>query len=250
MSIIDTFDAESEEILKPHFIAPKAYGFPEIVVAAYKRDTVELASEIYGSNTVSTVELGYTLDINSLTYKGRRIAIYFQPPGSSGTASVLEELISKGGKKFIFFGGCGSLSSSIPACSIVIPTAAYRDEGVSYHYMPAGDYVDVPTSSQLIEIFTELNIPHIQGKTWTTDAIFRETRKNMMLRKSEGCVVVEMECAAVMAVGSFRGVEVYQFLYVEDNLDNEKWDPRTMDKTPRRAEEKYLKIALEIASRV
>jgi len=250
MSIIDTFDSESEEILKPHFISPKAYGFPEIAIATYKRHIIELASEIFGSSTVSTVKAGYTLPIDSLSYKGRDFAIYFQPPGASISAAVLEELISKGGKKFVFFGACGSLSSDIPAGSIVIPTAAYRDEGVSYHYMPAGDYVKIPTSGRLAEIFSELGIPHITGRTWTTDAIFRETRNNMELRKSEGCCVVEMECASVVSVGLFRGVEIYQFLYVEDNLDTETWDPRTMDKIPRSAEERYLRAALEIALRI
>jgi uridine phosphorylase len=250
MSIIDAFDDETEEILKPGFISPKAFGFPEVVIAAYRRDIIEMAAEIYGNTIVSTLQAGYTLPIGSLTYRDRLIAIYFQPPGGSSAAATLEELISKGGKKFVFFGACGALSSDLPVGSIVIPVEAYRDEGVSYHYMPVGDYVKIPTADRIAGIFAELNIPYTLGKTWTTDAIFRETRKNMMLRKSEGCVIVEMECASVMAVGKFRGVEIYQFLYVEDNLDTERWDPRTMDKTPRSAEERYLRIALEIATRV
>lgn len=250
MSIIDTFDAETEEILKPHFISPKAYGFPETVIAAFRKDTVSLAAELYGNRIVSTVQAGYTLPINSLTYKGHDIAVYFQPPGGSSSAAILEELISKGGKKFVFFGACGALDSDIHPGRIIVPNAAYRDEGVSYHYMPAGDYVKVQTSGRLAEILAELNIPYIVGKTWTTDAIFRETIKNKELRKSEGCIVVEMECASIMSVGLFRGAEIYQFLYAEDNLDNEKWDPRTMDKTPRSAQELYLKTALEIALRI
>ena len=250
MSLINTFDDETEEIIKPQFVAPKAFGFPEVVVAAFSREAVELAADLYGCSTVSTVEAGYTLAISALTYKGRSIAIYFQPPGSAGTATILEKLISKGGRKFIFFGACGSLSSDIPAGSIIVPTAAYRDEGVSYHYMPAGDYVDVASAGRLAEMFTKLGIPYKSGKTWTTDAIFRETRKNMALRKSEGCVVVDMECASIMAVARFRGVEAYQFLYVEDNLDTERWDQRTMDKTPRSIEERYLKVALEIAAAI
>lgn len=49
--------------------------------------------------------------------------------------------------------------------------------------------------------------------TWTTDAFYRETKRNMEKRKEEGCGVVEMECASIMAVGQIRKKEVYQFLY-------------------------------------
>ena len=39
------------------------------------------------------------------------------------------------------FGTCGVLDRDIEATSIIIPTAALRDEGTSYHYLPASDEV-------------------------------------------------------------------------------------------------------------
>jgi len=45
-------------------------------------------------------------------------------------------------------------------------------------------------------------------------------------------------------------VEVYQYLYAEDNLDDVKWDPRTLGKVPKNISEAYLKVALEIAFRI
>lgn len=53
-----------------------------------------------------------------------------------------------------------------------------------------------------------------------------------------------------MAAGQFRNVPVYQFFYVDDCLDGEKWDPRTLGARPASSHEKYLKIALEIASQL
>ena len=85
---------------------------------------------------------------------------------------------------------------------------------------------------------------------WTTDGFYRETRNNMEQRKADGCIAVDMECASVMAVARFRGVPVYQFLYAEDSLDGGSWDPRTLGKLPRSDHEKYLRIALEAASRL
>lgn len=53
-----------------------------------------------------------------------------------------------------------------------------------------------------------------------------------------------------MAAGQFRNVPVYQFFYADDCLDGEKWDPRTSGARPASSHEKYLKIALEIASQL
>lgn len=116
--------------------------------------------------------------------------------------------------------------------------------------MPANDFVDITSSKRLGKIFDELNIPYVFGKTWTTDAFYRETRNNVETRKKDGCITVEMECASVMAASQFRKVPAYQFLYAEDSLDEEVWDSRTMGKVPHSDIEKYLKIALEVAIRI
>ena len=93
-------------------------------------------------------------------------------------------------------------------------------------------------------------IPYVFGKTWTTDAFYRETKNNIEARKKDGCITVEMECASVMAASQFRKIAAFQFLYAEDSLDGDVWDSRTMGKIPHSAIEKYLKIALEVAIRI
>jgi uridine phosphorylase len=90
-------------------------------------------------------------------------------------------------------------------------------------------------------------LPYVNGKTWTTDAIFRETKGNMEKRRSEGCITVEMECASIMAVAQFRNVEAYQFLYAADCLDGVEWDARTFGNLPQDDREKFLRIAVEVA---
>ena len=128
--------------------------------------------------------------------------------------------------KFIMFGGAGCLDKDIARGKIMIPTEAYRDEGTSYHYAPAADYITLKNSHIVADFMKEANIPCVLGKTWTTDAIYRETRGNYEKRKQDGCIAVEMECAAVQAVCDFRGVELYNFLKSGDLLDAPKWDPR------------------------
>ena len=155
-----------------------------------------------------------------------------------------------GAKKVLYFGSCGSLDKAITAGHLLVPTAAYRDEGTSYHYAPPSDFIEVRSADRLAVIFDGLSVPYIKTKTWTTDAIYRETQDNMAKRKSEGCSVVEMECASVMAAAQFRGIEAYQFLYAADCLDGEAWDSRILGKMPDDMRERILMIAIETASRL
>lgn len=250
MSIIKTYDNTSEEILQPSLIYPKIQGFPEVAVATFRLKTAEMAAELFDGEVIGTLYAGFSIPIYKIHYHGKAIAIYFTPMGGPIAVGLLEEVIAIGAKKAVFFGSCGTLDRNLPAETLIVPTAAYRDEGTSYHYMAASDYVEVPTAGKLCGILDELHEPYICGKTWTTDGLYRETRKNMQARRQEGCITVDMECASVMAAGSFRGAEIYQYLYTEDNLDDEAWDARTMGKILRSTHERYLNIALEIACRV
>lgn len=59
-------------------------------------------------------------------------------------------------------------------------------------------------------------IPYVKGKTWTTDAFYRETINNFEIRKADGCISVEMECSAIQAMCDFRNLNVYMFLTCGD----------------------------------
>jgi len=63
-------------------------------------------------------------------------------------------------------------------------------------------------------------------KTWTTDAIYRETKGKRDARMAEGCDVVEMEAAALFAVAQFREVILGQVAYGGDLVVPEGWDFR------------------------
>jgi len=250
MGIEKAFENLSEEILQPWKIVNKIEDFPEIAIVTFNNHTIEIIQNREDIEKISEFHAGFVIPIYSVTHKNKKIAVYQSLIGGAGTAMLLEEMIAKGAKKFVFFGSCGTLNKNIDAGNLIIPTAAYRDEGASYHYMAAGDYIEVKTAEKLSHIMKKLNISHIKGKTWTTDAIYRETRHNMLKRKSEGCITVDMECASIMAVGKFRGAEIYEYLYAEDNLDNIEWERRSMGSVPLNANGKYWQIALDIAAMI
>ena len=250
MSIINTFDRLSEEIIKATDIVAPIDNFPRIAVVTFKDQIVNLARNMAGTEQLCTMNAGFDIPVYKIVYRGKELAFYQTILGGAASAGLLEEMIARGVEKFIFFGSCGTLDDQLAAGHLIVPTAAYRDEGGSYHYAPAGDYLPVNTSARLAKILAELGLPYVEGKTWTTDAFYRETRNNMAARKNEGCLTVEMECASIMAAGQFRNTEVYQYLYTEDSLDGKAWDPRTMGKVPESSYEKYFRIALEIALRL
>lgn len=250
MSLFDTFDPDSEEILKPSHMIQPVEGFPETVVLTFEEKSLQALQSGWNARVAATLRGGRNIPVYALRHNGRELAVCQSIIGGAGTAGLLEEALALGAKKVLIYGSCGVLDAELAAGHFILPTQAYRDEGISYHYLPPADYVDIPTTARLGEIFDELNLPYVKGRVWTTDAIYRETRANMEKRKADGCLAVDMECASTMAVGQFRGVPVYQFLYAEDSLDGEAWDARTWGAVPASDYEKYLRVALEVASRL
>jgi uridine phosphorylase len=108
----------------------------------------------------------------------------------------------------------------------MVPTEAYRDEGTSYQYAPAADYITVKHAAVVASFMKDNGIPYVQGKTWTTDSFYRETVNNFQKHKADGCISVEMEGAALQAMCNFRGLELYLFFTSGDLLDAPEWNER------------------------
>jgi len=254
MSIINSFDNITNAIINPADFASPIEHFPEIAVVAFSETAIEVLKHTYNPEKISETWACITVPIYKINFMNHHIAVYCSTLGGAAAAFLMESIISKGAKKIVFFGSCGVLDNKIDERALIIPTAAYRDEGVSYHYLPIEDnkntnasYVNIPTAEKLAVFFSEMHLPYACGKVWTTDAFFRETEANTEKRKQDGCIAVDMECASIMAVAQFRDIEVYQFLYAADNLDSEAWDARTLGELPENSIGKFLRIALEVA---
>jgi uridine phosphorylase len=168
-----------------------------------------------------------------LEFQGRKFAAIHPGVGSALTCGILEEIIVRGCRKFIACGGCGVLDHEIAVGHLVVPTHAVRDEGTSYHYLPPGREVEAnPYAVKAIEkVLEKHGIPYILGKTWTTDAPYRETQGKVRQRRSEGCITVEMEASAFFAVSQFREVILGQILYGGDDVSGlGEWDQRDWHK--------------------
>jgi uridine phosphorylase len=223
------FDAARIAIIEPSRIIAPIDIAEHCVMCFFQEVIAELVREGANARHLHTAqsEAGDYI-VYELDYGGRRLAVLHPGVGAAAAAARFERVIALGCRKFIVCGGAGVLDGAIDVGHIVVPRSAVRDEGASYHYLKAAREV-APTRRALAAIeavLRENNHDYVRGKTWTTDAVYRETRQRMNRRRREGCVVVDMEAAAFFAVARFRRVECAQILYGGDSLAGRRWDPR------------------------
>lgn len=227
------FDGEPEAILEPRKLITPLATMPTHGVICFFHDVIRhlvdlgLAEEIHAVRS----EMGrHPIYVHEV--QGQRVALFHPGVGAPLAAGLLEEVIALGCRNFVACGGAGVLNRELTLGHIVVPSAAVRDEGTSYHYLaPSRLVTPSPAALDAIQqVLQRRQITYTLGKTWTTDAIYRETRTRMALRRDEGCITVEMEAAALFAVAQFRGVHLGQILYCGDNLDGDEWDGREWTK--------------------
>lgn len=239
---------ESEEIVKAEIFTKGLKTLPEVAIVCFKKELIDYIETNNSFEEYSSIlECGEEIKIYRTIYNGKSVALYRTLIGGPATVLMMEELASRGVKKFVFFGSCGLLGSKLPSGAYIVPTEAYRDEGTSYHYLPASEFVKVNTVKELISVFERNNIKNVTTKTWTTDAIYRETVNKVKAMTECGCQVVEMECASVMAMAQKRNLKAYYFLYSDDTLDGDKWDLKTLKEDRSLILKECLRIALEVA---
>jgi len=244
------FDEDKNAFIKPSNVI-KPIDISEKCVLCFFAEAIKKVVSEYPHKIVARLAFeGERFPVYELDYKGEKIVLIQAGVGAPVAAAQVEELSALGCKKFIACGGCGVLQSEIALGHLIIPTAAVRDEGTSYHYVKPSREISANERMVLVieNTLVEQNIPHIKAKTWTTDAIYRETPKKIKQRKSEGCVTVEMETAAFIAASQYIGVEFGQILYAGDNLGGEKWDEREWY-TQKELREFVLKLALDVCAK-
>lgn len=221
------YDGAEEAVFSPNdFDLPAVC--PEKCVIAFSYDEVEIvARRFHGVKVDSMDTCTAKLPLYVLDVDGEKIGLVCGFLGSAGAAAQLDELIHQGGRKFIVCGAAGSLADA-PLGAIVLPNAAVRDEGASFHYLPPSREVavDAEVLCAVEKTLTARGVPYTVGKTWTTDGLYRETAEKVALRRGEGCIVVEMEAAALMAVARFRGAKLGYLLYCGDDMSGAEYDHR------------------------
>ena len=225
--ITDSFDNISEAIITPGSLFGEKKKLCDIAIATFSREIYVAVLEKYPNEEVEQIRAANRIKpVHLIEIDGMKVGFYLSEIGSAMAATDVIEVNWKiGADKFIMFGSAGALDQEATKGKYVVPTETYRDEGMSYHYAPAADYIKIRNASFVAELFEKKKIPYVTGRNWTTDALYMETREKVRKHKEEGCLSVEMELAGVQAACDYYGLELYDFLVTGDVVNQENYTP-------------------------
>lgn len=221
------FDTSKDPIIQASSILSECLP-PKCVITFFRKELDRFVEE----NNLPVI--GYLksevfdIPIYEYVYGTERLCVTMAFCGAPGAAATLEDLHAMGCKKIIICGGAGALTKNSKVGEIVVPVSAIRDEGTSYHYLEPSREVEChkETVDTVISCLKQMGVPFTSGKTWTTDAIYRETPDMIELRREQGCITVEMEAAAFFAVSQYYNIPLAQLLYTGDDVSGDVWDSR------------------------
>ena len=161
--------------------------------------------------------------------------------GAPMAVLTLEKLIALGACSIIAYGWCGSLSAKLPIGDVLLPTWAVSDEGTSSHYpvnqMPESH---ANTRQLLASALQERDWTAHTGPIWTTDAPYRESKKEVKRLGQKGILAVDMEYSALIAAATFRRIALTAVLLVSDELWSGTWTPGFHNKEFKQKSDKIL----------
>lgn len=247
--LLEELDENKVAIFNPDTFVKNIEGFPKTAVSIFSKTLIDDIVQTYKPEKIAEIENATAVfPVYKVKVHGVDLAVYQSPVGAPACVANYEEIIAMGVENLLLVGCCGCLEADIEDFSIIIPDSAIRDEGTSYHYLPANDEIVLNEKCvNIVEDFIKSkNINYRKGKTWTTDAVYRETKTKTERRKAQGAITVEMECASMASVAQFRGVNFCQFFYAADNLGGEEYDPRSLiDSSLVPGKRKVVPLALE-----
>jgi uridine phosphorylase len=195
---------------------------PESVVYTYARLELYLAAhpELYTVNHMLGPGPGSFFLVNAAE---GRVGVNCLGIGAPAAVAQLEAQAELGVRRCVSIGTAGGFQMDQVPGDIVLVTSAVRDEGTSHHYLPA----DVPAcpdpdlTSRFGAALDAAGLAHTAGTTVTTDAPHRTTGAEIRLHRANGVRAVEMEAAALFALGQVRSLPVASAVVIDGVADQE-----------------------------
>lgn len=215
LPILD-YDATPQAVIEPFrdqgFVLPTKMLFAFISASNIAQYVAQYPHQVVAEyDTISN-----HFDVYALTVAGQTIGLCQAPLGAPAATQLLDFLIGYGAQTIIAVGSCGVLTPT-PENQLLVVTRALRDEGASYHYLPAAAEIAL-APGMVNHLLHTLDQRAKAVATWTTDAYYRETSAKIQTALAAGFEVVEMECAALSACAQFRRVKFGQVLFTADSL--------------------------------
>jgi len=139
----------------------------------------------------------------------------------------MEKLIVLGAKRIVLVGWCGALRETLKVGDILLPRQALCGEGTSRYY--SGDQEPEPSANMLSglrEVLTQNGMLWQEGRVWSTDAPYRESRNLLSsLQMKHNIAAIDMEYSALCTVAYYRQIEFAACMLVSDELWENNWKP-------------------------
>jgi uridine phosphorylase len=162
----------------------------------------------------------YHSEMWEFTTAGVRMGIVGNAVGGAYSVLVAEQMFASGCQLLMHISSAGQIADLGPPPYHILIDRALRDEGTSYHYLPASAYAEA--DPLLVEAaaraITATGQAFHVGATWTTDAPFRETAETIAERRQAGILAVEMEAASLYAFATARSSPVICIAHVSNRL--------------------------------
>jgi uridine phosphorylase len=162
----------------------------------------------------------YHSEMDSFELGGREYGIVGCAVGAPYAVLLAEQMFASGTRLLISITSSGQITALRPPPYFILIDRALRDEGTSYHYLPASSYAEADPAliAAVAEALSRVGEPVERGATWTTDAPYRETAEAIEAARVQRILAVEMEAAALYAFARARGKPVLCFAHVTNQM--------------------------------
>jgi len=198
---------------------------PEVCILDPDGDIVEYLKKT-GKASINRCWPCYHTRMYQFEHQGIDIGIIGQAVGASFAVLLAEQMFVSGCELLISITSSGTIAPPANGAKFILIEESLRDEGTSYHYLPPGQPAKI--DPELLDKLTSLrdapDLPVSIGKSWTTDAPYRETGSAIDYAKQQGIAAVEMEAAALYAFGQARQKPVICFAHLTNTMAREAED--------------------------
>jgi len=197
----------------------------ENIIAVGDPGRVDLLSSLLEDPRVVNTHRG--LKVVTGTYRGKKVTIATHGIGAPSASIVFEELHQLGGKRIVRVGTTGGIRRDTRIGDIIVATgAAYTMNGCGLgQYMPGlcgATSPDPILTVRIIEALEASGVSYKMGPVFSSDAFYAEDPAFAEKMAKYGIIAVEMEAAALFALGWMRGFETACVLVVSDVLHGEE----------------------------
>lgn len=154
-------------------------------------------------------------------YSGIKITSINGGRFSADTAITTEILCNAEAQTMIRIGSCGSLSEDIKIGDLIVIDSAIRGDGVTPYYVDDPNFQpesDKALTDALYESAQASGFKIHRGKTWSTDAILRETREHVGKAIDQGAVAVDMVTSVFLTICQQYDIPATAIMAVSDHI--------------------------------